>query len=509
MFEFRKGRWWSRHQLVIWWLVGLLGCLGVKVLGLTIGGWVSGIGLLVLSGWVPVLAEASGSVSWSWRQRGLVWLLVGLTSLLWLPLGWGGLLATLQVSLRLPASFQNVIFNSRYDWLPVVGPLWGVLWLWSFKWLPSLRRQFQRPTTWRNYWRTGWRTPWWPVTKELLSYLPWLLGWIILGGLSAGLVWGVETAALRAAYGVAVVSCTALQLLVWWGLWHEWHRHLRLSKDRLPRWAVASLAVAGLAYGGWWLRPTTAPLPAVIAHRGVNGQDGVQNTTSALKRTVKRTQPNLVEMDIQPTADQHWVVMHDPTLKQLADRPGPVKRYRLKQLDGITLSEHGQVGRLSSFRQYLKIAEQLHQPLLVEVKAQRGAGQLMGPFADAYGQRLLADHGAVHSLDYQVIVRLRQRNAHVRLGWITPFYLTNFSHSVADFYSLQALTATREQVNAVHRDGQRSYFWTVDRDVAMQRLSAMGADGLITNRPGQLRKLQNGPQHYYFYQFLNWLVGWL
>ncbi|KZV06032.1 Glycerophosphoryl diester phosphodiesterase [Lactiplantibacillus plantarum] len=43
----------------------------------------------------------------------------------------------------------------------------------------------------------------------------------------------------------------------------------------------------------------------------------------------------------------------------------------------------------------------------------------------------------------------------------------------------------------------------------MQRLTAMGADGLITNRPGQLRRLQGQSKHYYFYQLINWLVSWL
>ncbi|MRT32544.1 glycerophosphodiester phosphodiesterase, partial [Xylella fastidiosa subsp. multiplex] len=73
---------------------------------------------------------------------------------------------------------------------------------------------------------------------------------------------------------------------------------------------LTGLLVLG-GYAGWWLgTPPTAPL-AIIAHRGVNGRDGVQNTTAALKRTVKQVQPDMVDMDIQPTADRHWVVMHD------------------------------------------------------------------------------------------------------------------------------------------------------------------------------------------------------
>ncbi len=493
-----------------WWGAGLTLALLVKVAGLTVGGWLSALGLFLMSLWVPSLAEVSGQARWSWRQRWQTWALVVLTGVLWLPLGWGGYLATLQASIQLPASLQNGIFNSRYEWLPVVGPFWGIVWLWSFKWLPSLRRQLQRPTSYREYWLTGWHASWWAATKQVLRVLPWVVVWLGIGALQAGGVWLSELIQPSWGYLMAVLSFALLQLLAWWGVWQLWHRYWpRRSVTGTNRWVKLILVIAAVGYASWWLQPVSGPLPAVIAHRGVNGPDGVQNTTSALRQTVKQTQPNMVEMDIQPTDGRHWVVMHDPDLRHLADRPGPVQRYKLKQLDGITLSENGQRGQLSTFKQYLTVAEKLHQPLLVEVKALGDAAQLMGPFAADYGQRLIQAHGAVHSLDYQVIERLRQRQSQLRLGLITPFYLTNFSHSVADFYSLQALTATREQVNAMHRDGHAVYFWTVDQPLAMQRLSAMGADGLITNRPGKLRQLQAKPTHYYFYQLINWLVSWL
>jgi len=188
-----KQGWRQLHgPLARWWLVGFILALVVKVLGLQVGGWLSLVGLLLLSCWLPLLAAKSGRQRWTWRQFGLVWALMMGIGIWWLPLGWGGYLATLQVSIRLPATLQNVIFNTRYDWLPIVVPLWALGWLVSLKWLPALRQQLQQPTNWSTYWRTGWHTSWWSVVKRGGDWLVALAGWAVIASVALGVVWMAE-----------------------------------------------------------------------------------------------------------------------------------------------------------------------------------------------------------------------------------------------------------------------------------------------------------------------------
>ena len=499
--------------LAFWWLGGWLLALVVKISGIQIGGWPTLMGLLALSAWLLGLAVRSRQVTGTVRSIGTLWVMLAGTAVWWLPLGWAGYLATLQASIQIPAAIQNVIFNTRYDWLPIVGPVWLFGWVLSWKWLPALRQQLQVTTGWRQYWRMGWQTSWWSVLKTNRDLGSVLVSWCGVAVLAAGSVWLSGWWSQQLSRVLAVLSIVSLQTM-WWlclmGKWSQWWPMTAIA----ARWRRASVVIIiGLlslsSYASWWLGAPKATNPAIIAHRGVNGHDGVQNTTAALKSTVKQTHPEMVEMDIQPTADRHWVVMHDPTLKALAGQPGPVRDYPVDQLKHLPLHEHGQRGYLSTFKQYFAVARQLRQPLLVEIKAVGAADQLMGSFADRYARMLIQQQGAVHSLDYQVIARLHQRQAQLPVGLITPFYLTDFTDSVADFYSLQALTVTREQISAAHRQQRPVYLWTVDRPLAMQRLTALGADGLITNHPGQLRRLQGTSTHYYFYQLINWLLSWL
>ncbi|BDZ31399.1 glycerophosphodiester phosphodiesterase family protein [Lactiplantibacillus sp. WILCCON 0030] len=509
--NFKRGLAQLHGPLAIWWVSGLLLALIDKWLGVQLGGWWSLVGLVVLSAWLPSLAERSSTQTWSWRQRGFIWGGQWLLGVIWLPLGWGGYLATLQASIQLPADFQNTLFMTRYDWLPWVVPIWGLLWLGSFKWLIAWRDQLRAPTGWRDWWQQGWHQPWWPVVWRLLKLTRWLVAWLVVAIGLVAITGGFELVNQTAGRVSAILSLAGLQWLGWVILaswWTGWFGDSTIDRSARPHLGLMGLLLLStLLSATWWLQTPSATLPAVIAHRGVNGADGVQNTTSALKRTVKATQPAFVEMDIQPTADQHWVVMHDPTLRHLADRPGPVQAYQLDQLAGLPLTEHGQHGELSSFNAYLAAAQRLHQPLLVEIKAVGDAVQLVSPFADRYATLLEHRGSSVHSLDYQVVTRLKQRTRRLRVGYITPFYLTAFSPNVADFYSLQALTVTREQLASAKREHKAVYLWTVDRPIQLQRLSALRPTGIITNQPGRLRRIQKQPQHYYFYQLINWLIS--
>lgn len=496
--------------LGIWWISGLIGALVVKWLGIQFGGWLSLLGLLGLSSWLPVLAEKTSRQRWSMRQRGFIWLGQLILGVIWLPLGWGGYLATLQASVQLPAEFQNALFMTRYDWLPWVVPIWGLLWLGSFKWLPAWRNQLQAPTGWRDWWRQGWHQRWWPVCRKLCGLVGWLIGWLVLAVGLTLVTGGLENLSESLGRVMAIVSVASLQGLFWVigaGCWARWFKLASRARPAISRYLIGGLTIVTLGSAAWWLQTPPTTRPAIIAHRGVNGEDGVQNTTSALKKTVQATQPAYVEMDIQPTADKQWVVMHDPTLENLADKPGPVQDYRLQQLVGLPLREHGQRGELSTFSQYLTAAHHLKQPLLVEIKAVGDAVQLISPFADRYASTIAARGGAVHSLDYQVLARLKQRTRKLRVGYITPFYLTAFTPNVANFYSLQALTVTREQLATAQREHKAVYLWTVDRSPQLQRLSVMRPTGLITNQPGRLRRLQGRSQHYYFYQLINWVIS--
>ena len=68
-------------------------------------------------------------------------------------------------------------------------------------------------------------------------------------------------------------------------------------------------------YNTNYLSHTPDRKPVTISHRGVNGNNGVQNTLDSLIETNK-AKPDYVEMDIQETKDHQFIVMHDFNLRR-------------------------------------------------------------------------------------------------------------------------------------------------------------------------------------------------
>ncbi|PEF14871.1 glycerophosphodiester phosphodiesterase, partial [Bacillus cereus] len=80
--------------------------------------------------------------------------------------------------------------------------------------------------------------------------------------------------------------------------------------------------------------------PLTISHRGVDEENGVQNTIPAMQATAK-SKPDYVEIDIQETKDHQFVVFHDSTLKDLAGIDTPPQKLTLAELTNTVVSENG------------------------------------------------------------------------------------------------------------------------------------------------------------------------
>jgi glycerophosphoryl diester phosphodiesterase len=127
-------------------------------------------------------------------------------------------------------------------------------------------------------------------------------------------------------------------------------------KKRLPRLLLAALA----ATTALWLGNSSrlvhrAGKPGILAHRGMGQafrREGVGNDTCTATRIlpplrdyVENTLPNIhqalqlgaavVEIDLQPTRDGHFVVFHDWTLDCRTDGHGVTREHTLEELQAL------------------------------------------------------------------------------------------------------------------------------------------------------------------------------
>lgn len=311
------------------------------------------------------------------------------------------------------------------------------------------------------------------------SFSIWLMESLGLGLIATGGIFlnNRSGAVILVAAGTLFAANTTSWLLV---------RYLRIDQvGTLKPCFTGCLAAICLGCTICWMvvqpsfpRSSTIPL---IAHRGVDGHNGVQNTLQSLKKTSNRAKR--MEMDIQETKDHRFVCLHDPNLAHLAHRNILVKDHRLSRLMQVHVREHGQETKLTSFDAYLKAARRLHVKLIVEIKPQAGVNsrQSAREFVRRYRHAWQTDQFAVHSVDDAIIEELGQHVKHQQLGLIRPFIISRLKTTGVDFYSIDYRAVNRAYVNYLHDHHVKVYAWTVDRPVAAKRMVAAGVDGIITD----------------------------
>lgn len=429
------------------------------------------------------------------------WLAIeALIVVLALPLGLWGLSSRVLVRLPLAASWVNLVSLYRRPVVITAAIVYGVLATYLLLWGPRHFRRLMPQLTRHgsisqmlmalviSLMLTG---VWWGMSEALV----WVNWWYDRHGSLLGGQWLLAASLALVWIGFVLVSVLGVLTVVWsWCGQPELPRcQSRYSSRTLLGGLVCVVIAGGVIQQALVSQPQFARA-VLISHRGVDHHRGVQNTLAAL-RSVSRERPDYVEMDLHETKDHRWVVLHDENLQVLANRRQTPHQLTLRQLERLSVHESGQSARLASWDHYLRTAERLHQPLMVEIKTtpQDSPGAVRR-FGRQYGQRLIRDHAVVHSLDYRVVAELRRMLPALRVGYILPFNWVAPSSVPADFYSFQQISASQQFILAAHRLGAPAYIWTPDTTAKMTRMWALGADGQITNELQRLRTATSQPR---------------
>lgn len=280
----------------------------------------------------------------------------------------------------------------------------------------------------------------------------------------------------------------------------------------MTRETDSPVASAGMRRG----RPPRAYLahdrPLFFAHRG-GALLAPENTVEAFASGLSFG-ADALELDIQTTREGEIVVIHDPTLERTTNGAGPVSALTLAELQQLDAGYHFSPdgGAIFPFR-----GTGVRVPTLRAVLERFPATRLnidLKQSSAAREERLWAliqeyaahDRVLVASGDeHEPIVRFRRLSAGRvatsasereirafiiaalgRVAWaLRPAY---DALQVPETHG-RTRVVSRTTVAAAHRAGLAVHVWTVDDRASMERLLALGVDGLMTDRPDVLAGL--------------------
>lgn len=236
-----------------------------------------------------------------------------------------------------------------------------------------------------------------------------------------------------------------------------------------------------------------SPSPLIIAHRGYTA-GGAENTIPAL-RAAAEAGADVVEMDIQETADGRFVVIHDTDLRRLAGDPRSVYDLDQEEAAGIIVRQGGFESPIPTLEEYLTTADELGIQVLVEVKPH-------GHEAPGFAERVVRtmnelDPGHRHmiqSLDVGVVDDVIAADPARTVVLVTGFQIGDAPSTGAAAVAIEDWSYSDEMLVRLHGEGRQLFVWTVDDIGLVNDYLARGVDGVITDRVSEAvtaRELDN------------------
>ncbi len=249
-----------------------------------------------------------------------------------------------------------------------------------------------------------------------------------------------------------------------------------------------------------WSSGASPPMPPVmrIAHRGASGKGlAPENTLAAVQKALE-IGVDLVEVDVQLTADGHPVVIHDRTVDRTTNGTGPVDTLTLNQVrrldagnwyDSVFKGE-----RVPRLEDVLDLAGK-RALVLIETKTEEASERVVTTVRSLRAQSRVVIQSFLGSA-LRTVSRLDRRIPTAFLMSAGKAVLRRKTGVVKRVLRLGANalaldhTSVRPELVAMFLTRAMGFWvWTVDREDEMREMVELGVGGIITNYPDRLKQV--------------------
>ena len=254
--------------------------------------------------------------------------------------------------------------------------------------------------------------------------------------------------------------------------------------------------------------------PRIIGHRGAAGE-APENTLVSFHRALQQG-TGLIELDVQDTRDGNAVIIHDCTLDRTTNGQGPLNARSLNEIkaldagyafsmdDGQSFPYRGRSIQVPTLEEFLIAFPDAKA--IIEIK--RESPNIVRAVIDTIHRLGKGDQVLLASEADSILTDIRQTLTGLGLRIATGFsygdvaeFLSHIATDTLGDYrpSGQALQVPCEYegtsivnattVDAAHRLNLEMFVWTINDVDEMNRLLALGVDGIITDYPSRLAPL--------------------
>ena len=265
----------------------------------------------------------------------------------------------------------------------------------------------------------------------------------------------------------------------------DWQYLNRYFSVRNLAWAmIGAFVLAALFVNGLINQVPMKDRTEIMAHRGASAT-APENTMAAIQGAIDAG-AHWVEIDVQETADDEIVVIHDSDLQKIAGRPIKVAETSLAELQKVDIGSwfgsDFSDQRIPTLKQVLKLCHG-RIGINIELKYYGGERRLEESVAELVEAADMQDQVIVMSLNLDGIKQMRALRPDWKLGLLSSVALGDLISLDVDFLAINAASASRARIKRTQERDKKIAVWTVNDAVGISTMLSRGVDAIITDEP--------------------------
>lgn len=220
----------------------------------------------------------------------------------------------------------------------------------------------------------------------------------------------------------------------------------------------------------------------IIGHRG---GEGVENSLGAIKNSIDK-RIDYVEIDIQRTKDNYYIVNHDKTFKRVAGINKSASDMTLKEIKKISLRGEEKIPEIN---EVLKLSKNKIN-LFIELKGKTADKKMVDDIVKLVKKEKMEKQVVFISMRYSVINYLKTKYKDLKTGFIYFLFLGDMFKIKADYMLFSEDFVTENHIEQIHKHNKKAIVWTVNSPDSMKKYLDSAVDGIITDRVNDILRLK-------------------
>ena len=217
----------------------------------------------------------------------------------------------------------------------------------------------------------------------------------------------------------------------------------------------------------------------VIAHRG-GGDLSTENTVESIRAAIEAG-ATASEIDVQRTADGHYVIFHDNTLKRLCDDPRTIQELTLEEIKKLRIiAPDGHQVRIATLEEILNTAKD-EIKLYIELKGKSAGMQMANDVYQMLVERDMVNQVRIISLNANLISQVERTYPDVETEYLCFIAYGEIETMEVDAVGLEEELATSKRIDNLHKAGKKVDVWTANSFGSIIRFMVLDVDGIITD----------------------------